>query len=282
MASGSQSFFQVAVGLIPGLIFGGALLERRGGQRRAVADLPKWLRPVVAMFLLVGVAAQVIAIGGAIEPGVPDWQQYVVVGVVVAGTIGIAVMTLWVLGLAPEPTSSRLGLFVGVGIMAAAVVAVAVVSGSIDRANARLALDEATERSIRVGSELNAAEDTRRAARSDLIDLTDRERVRDLAATRRSRLGRTLQSYLYALDGISVSDREITRRKSLDNAFRELNESTDTARDAIRNLRLGASLEELISLAIERMSFAQAAYLTARTNAVLSRNSRDDTCRRAN
>ncbi len=87
MTSGSQSFFQVAVGLIPGLIFGGALLERRGSQRRAVAELPGWLRPVILVFLLVGVAAQVIAIRGAIDPGVPKWEQSIVVGVVVAGTI---------------------------------------------------------------------------------------------------------------------------------------------------------------------------------------------------
>jgi hypothetical protein len=68
--SGNAALYQVAVALIPALLFGGAVLELR--QRTPTPRKPRLLDLSVAGILSAGAIAEIVAICGAIDPGIGD------------------------------------------------------------------------------------------------------------------------------------------------------------------------------------------------------------------
>lgn len=68
--SGNSALDQVAVALIPALLFGGTVLELR--RRAPTPRNPRLLGLSVAGILSAGVIAEIVAIRGAIDPGIGD------------------------------------------------------------------------------------------------------------------------------------------------------------------------------------------------------------------
>jgi hypothetical protein len=90
-ASANQAFYQVAVALIPGLLFGGALLEAR--DTREAGDAPGLLRFGVVLLVVLAGVAEIVSIRGAVGGSTGTLGQRVVVFVVVVGTVAIGVRT---------------------------------------------------------------------------------------------------------------------------------------------------------------------------------------------
>jgi hypothetical protein len=94
MRSGSEAFFQVAVALVPALVFGGAM--RRGDQRLPSRGRARVvLSGLVVVAVAVSVAAEIFAIQGVIDPTVPRWKTRFVAFTIVGGTVVIAAATVW-------------------------------------------------------------------------------------------------------------------------------------------------------------------------------------------
>ena len=92
--SGSEAFFQVAVALVPALVFGGAM--RRGDQRWQSSGRARVVILIlVVLGVAVSVAAEIFAIQGVIDPTVPRWKTRFVAFTIVGGTVVIAAATVW-------------------------------------------------------------------------------------------------------------------------------------------------------------------------------------------
>ena len=170
-ANGNAAFFQVAVGLIPVLMFGGAVAELRNRPRQRPNPRPFGL--ALTAILAAGVIAEIIAIRGAIDPSVGDLGQRYLALVVTTGTVGLA---LWI--AAPLLREATVGTRVWLGLREvvaviglAAVIGQVAITESLDHASARAALESAGERVTKVGRELNQAERTESAARTQLLHL---------------------------------------------------------------------------------------------------------------
>jgi hypothetical protein len=282
--TGSQAFFQVAVALIPALLFGGALAERRSGADSAEPP-PRSLAILVGVGLLAGVVAEVVAIRGAIDPSVSRLELRYLVFVVVAGTIGIAVWTAipWISkGAVPRQTYARLGqrrtlVLVGLVLMAALVVAQLSITESLDRASARRALNEASREYLEANRQLNAAERTVTSARAALLSTGART-----APWIRRRLEPVLARHLERLDQASNPvlaenvDPDAPKRTAelvqsrLDAAVKKHNELALNLEDALSegNPRVPTPHRTLVQLAVLRLRAAEVERLVASLNAL--------------
>lgn len=148
MSTGSEAFFQVAVALIPALLFGGAVRrpERDGTSGHGT---PVGVSIVVGLAVAIGVTAELYAIQGVIEPSVPRWKTRFVASTIVAGTVVIAAATVWA-WLPPgirSPDSGHpriaIALVALAGLAAAVYFATAGLTGSLDRVDARTTLSRA-------------------------------------------------------------------------------------------------------------------------------------------
>lgn len=169
--SGNAALYQVAVALIPALLFGGAMLEFR--ERPPMRRNPRLLGLCVAGILGAGVVGEIIAIRGAIDPGIGDLGRRYLVLVLVAGTTGFAI---WI--AAPLVRTASAGTRIHVGWReAAAALMIAVIAGqfaiteSLYHAEKRLTLKAASEQIARTSRQLNQAEQIELAARSQLLSL---------------------------------------------------------------------------------------------------------------
>lgn len=168
--TGSAALYQVAIALIPALMFGGAVLEIREGS-------PTFRSPrfgiAFALALAAGVFAEIIAIQGAIDPSVQNWERRYLVLVLTAGTAGLA---LWIatptLQHATAGTRFRWGAL-GTG----AALAISVIGGqiaiteSLDHASTRINLERASEEIRQASRELNDAEQKEARNQADLLSL---------------------------------------------------------------------------------------------------------------
>lgn len=170
-ANGNAALFQVAVGLIPVLMFGGAVAELRNRPRQRLN--PRLFGVALTAILAAGVIAEIIAVRGVIDPSISDLGRRYLVLVLTAGTVGLA---LWIaaplLREATAGTRIRLRLrevLVVIGL--AAVVGQVAITESLDHASARAALDSTGERVTNASRELNHAERSESAARTQLVRL---------------------------------------------------------------------------------------------------------------
>lgn len=169
--TGSAALYQVAVALIPALLFGGAVLElrdqpRQPGNRRMIGL-------GVSVILAAGVVAEIIAIRGAIDPAVGDWERRYLVLVLTAGTAGLAI---WIaaplLRAATTGTGPWLGWrAVGIVMILTAVGGQLAITESLEHASARVALEDASKELTRASNELNDSERSESRARTQLISL---------------------------------------------------------------------------------------------------------------
>jgi len=132
--SGNAALYQVAVALIPALLFGGAVLELR--ERPPMSRNPRLLGLRVAGILSAGIAAEIIAIRGAIDPEIGDLDRRFLVLVLTAGAAGIAI---WIAAPLLRAAGSGTRIHLGWREIAAALI-IAVIAGqlaiteSLDRA----------------------------------------------------------------------------------------------------------------------------------------------------
>jgi hypothetical protein len=169
--NGSAAFFQVALALIPAILFGGAALEARRKQEKSKTKPRKNAGRIVLVAIFVaGLAAEVIAIRGAIEPAsVADWERSLLALAIMAGSVGLAI---WI--LAPALDDGGGFSFVEKAAAGALVVVLAVagfwwIESSLGRANVSETYDAAAAARLEAARELRAAEGSDFAARADLI-----------------------------------------------------------------------------------------------------------------
>lgn len=212
---GNAALFSVATALIPGLFFGGALIERRAELSDRFPS--RFAGLVVGGFVLTGVAAEIMAIRGSIEPNISRFEQRFVVFVLVAGTIAIALVSAapWVSQFrrqarvsairAHDETQSYLGrrteTYLGwrwawpvAIIVGGSLFAQVAITNSLDDANARDGWNEASQRLQRTNRTLDNAEAAADTARGSL--LTTGRHVRPAL---RRRAGPAIASYLDVL-----------------------------------------------------------------------------------
>jgi hypothetical protein len=208
MRSGSEAFFQVAVALVPALVFGGAM--RKGDQRlpsRGPARVV--LSGLVVLAVGVSVAAEIFAIQGVIDPTVPRWKTRFVAFTIVGGTVVIAVATVWswlgediqrVLGASGGGKSVAIAACLAVALACLVVASFFLSSGlndSLDRVDARSNLARADGR-VRVTSvRLGNADQSVTSARIAFITA-----IAELRPRNRERLSARVERGIFAIDEI--------------------------------------------------------------------------------
>lgn len=195
---GNQALFSIATALIPGLVLGGAVIERR-------ADLAKRLRSrtaalSVVLFVAVGVAAEIMAIRGSIEPTISSFEQRFVVFFVVAATIGFGLVSMapW-LNQAAGRSLRRPGQIAAVGtFIIGSVIAQIAVSSSLDDASARNRLKTAAQTAQQASKARSNSDAAANAARTALLDT-----AQNTASTRRRSDRRAAARFLAELDDVA-------------------------------------------------------------------------------
>jgi hypothetical protein len=208
MRSGSEAFFQVAVALVPALVFGGAMRRRdqrwqSGGRARVVILI------LVVLGVAVSVAAEIFAIQGVIDPTVPRWKTRFVAFTIVGGTVVIAAATVWSwLGEDIQGALGTSGAGKSVAIAASLAAALAclvaasyfVSSGlndSLDRVDARSELARADGRVRDTSAALGQADQAVTSARIAFITAIDELRPRN-----RERLSARVEHGIFVIDEI--------------------------------------------------------------------------------
>ena len=275
--TGSQTFYQVAIALIPALLFGGALARRRS----ALGPAGRFAGTGVAVALLAGVAAQLIAIRGAIDPSISRFETRYLVFVVVVATVGLALWTAvpWV---APPRRSSwraagwrRWGsIALGLSVIVAGLIgAQLAITESLDHAEARIAFVDASEEFQRARDAYNKADSDVLAARAELLSV-----VSDAAPNARRRLAPVIARHLEAVDdAVSPVTRENLSgpprtqqlvKGRLDAAFARLNDVTGELHQALDagEPRIPEWQRLLVQLALRRLSSVEASRLVSVVN----------------
>jgi len=258
VVSGNAALYQVAVALIPALLFGGAVLELR--ERPPMPRNPRLLGLCVAAILGAGVVAEIIAIRGAIDPGIGDLGRRFLVLVLTAGTTGLAI---WI--AAPLLRTAASGTRIHLGWKeVAAVLTVAVIAGqfaiteSLDHAEKRLTLRAASEQIARTSRELNQAEQIELEARTQLLSLarsTDSDGTVAAVIFRLRQLDdQALGPVSYGNPGMSNAEHHVRARVQRMNTI-----SADFERDIEAKIRdLAQPKRELLMVAWRRLISAVA------------------------
>jgi hypothetical protein len=280
--SGTKAFFQVVVALIPGLLFGGALLELRSDRS---GNRNRLLAAAIVIFLALAVAAEVVAISGVIDPNVGHLAQRFVVFVVVTGTVAVAVWTAlpWIKAAAASAWLVGGAVVVLVG---ASIFAQVLITSSLDRSAARAAWNESGKNSTRQHRQLDEAERTRSRARVSALNLsTSAQLARVQPSTRRA--VRALMTRLLArLDGPMFDDRDIelgriTPTEASKNGAATINRIFGQAQHDLRDLRLRGAAGEWADLSLFDLQRAYGAWISARINAAEARRRYAEACRAA-
>jgi len=169
--NGNAALYQVAVALIPELLFGGAVLELR--VQPPIPRNPRLLGLSVTGILSAGVVAEIIAIRGSIDPGVGDISRRYLVLILTAGTTGLAI---WIAAPLLRTAASDTRIHLGWREVAATLVIAVIadqfaITESLDNAEKRLELKAASEQITRTSRELNRAEQIELTARTQLLSL---------------------------------------------------------------------------------------------------------------
>lgn len=181
--TGSAALYQVAIALIPALMFGGAVLEIR---ERSPKSRSPWFGLAFALGLAAGVFAEIIAIQGAIDPSVQDWERRYLALALTTGTAGLA---LWIaaptLRQATEGTRFSWGaLGIGTALALSAIGGQVAITESLDHASARVDLERASEEVREASRELNDAEQQEARNQAGLLSLAQATKsTRSLSAT---------------------------------------------------------------------------------------------------
>jgi hypothetical protein len=230
MRSGSEAFFQVAVALVPALVFGGAM--RRGSLRWPSRGWTQvTLLTVVVLGVGVSVAAEIFAIQGVIDPTVPRWKTRFVAFTIVGGTVAIAAATVWSwLGEAIQsglgtPGGGKLvalvaGLVFALGCLGAAFFFASLgLTQSLDRVDARNSLARA-ERAVRATSaEFTQADHAVTVARISFITA-----IAQMRSLTREQFSARVERGIFAIDRIvqPVLDRERPSNATVERARSDL------------------------------------------------------------
>lgn len=261
--NGSDALYQVAIGLIPGLFFGSALLEKRG----ALPFTPRnpAARIAIALFVVFGVLAEIIAIRGSIDQDVSRLEQRFLVFVIVTGTVAVALASAWpwfapLLGDRPRRPAVALVVLV----LAAIGGAQFWITDSLDDARARRALRGASESFDRAIGELRAAErsetDTRTSLLTAIRGVDQSKPGSGLAALATRFLARLEEAETGLFLGGLPQDEwgPVLRR-----AFDRIDRAGEQARDRLVELHLSEPETEFVRLAIERVERAASDLIAA-------------------
>lgn len=277
--SGSAAFFQVALGLIPALLFGGALLERGSDRKTRVRPLEAAL---VLLLLVSGVVAQIIAIRGAIDPtSVSRLEQRFLVLVVTVGTLAIAGWTAgpWLNDLPRRSVVKDVALF---SAILACVVAQLAITASLDRSAARRALDSAVE-------DLDERRATESRSRTQLASarMTVRATTDEISAAVRPaavpRLRTAVAVYLDIADSAEPSDDDLRGRPSeLTRAFRRTHDELEQAQGRLLGAldRVNAAVDEvdLMDEITDRLDEAVSDHMVAHANRLAASRRYEEAC----
>ena len=295
MKTANEAFFQVALALIPGLLFGGAVVAvpRRYGRIGTAA---------AGVIVVAARVALIIAIQGTIDPAVERWQQRYVVGVVMAGTVAAALIACWRPSApdrerAPKPASGlpkSLGVVVGIAGLLSAGIAAFAITGSLDRAAARSVLDQAERRRQAAASALENADGEVVTARASVISviLAESPQTRDA-------LDNTVESAIQKIDRIvqPVLRQEAPASSALKRARNRLERTSDqlqgtllaqleTALFDVRSTSVAqkrrvADEMFLVNLSTSTLLTSEMARLAAKEDHVVARHRYESTCREA-
>ena len=208
MRSGSEAFFQVAVALVPALVFGGAM--RRGDQRWQSSGRARVVILIlVVLGVAVSVAAEIFAIQGVIDPTVPRWKTRFVAFTIVGGTVVIAAATVWswlgediqgALGTSGAGKTVAIAACLAAALACLVAAAYFVSSGlndSLDRVDARSELARADGHVRDTSAALGQADQAVTSARIAFITSIDELRPRN-----RERLSARVEHWIFAIDEI--------------------------------------------------------------------------------
>ena len=276
--SGTKAFFQVVVALIPGLLFGGALLELRA--ERSTQD-KKWIAAAIVLFLAMAVTAEVIAISGVIDPSVGELGQRFVVFVVVTGTVLIAAWTAlpWVAMKRPGYWAVGAGL----ALILLSLVAQLPISSSLDRSRDRAAVNQASRAVTREHRRLEDAERQRSAARASALGLTGSPQIADLPADERAELTKLITAMVVGLGRPILDDRDVDsgrldRLTAQEQALEVLNRVSVRAQHRLRALDLPRTQHELANLAVFDLQTAYGDWLISRIETADARRRYREAC----
>ena len=218
-SSPTQTLFQVAVALIPVLLFGGALVgrsneaeRRRTGQSSSASTRGPVGRRLVAAgiiaVILFATAAELVAINGTFDVSPSDFEIRFVVLALTVGTIAVGFNTglSWLHELIPGPRERhRMYVVTVVVALGIAVGAQFVVTDTIDGASAIATLNAAEASASGSANQLQAAQAAADTAHTTLVALLGSSAFRALPQPGRAKLFSTTDEFATDLAGAAES-----------------------------------------------------------------------------
>jgi hypothetical protein len=260
-SSPTQTLFQVAVALIPVLLFGGALVgrgteaERRRRDESSAARGPVGRRFVAAgiiAVILFATAAELVAINGTFDVSPSDFEIRFVVLALTVGTLAVGFNTglSWLHQLVPGPRERhRMYVVTVVVALGIAVGAQFVVTDTIDGASAIGTLNAADASVSSSANQLQTAQAAADTAHTTLVALLGSSAFRGLPEPGRAKLFSTTNEFATDLAGAAESN-----RSSL---------FTTIANDNGRHLFLLISSEHSDPTLTQRLSDVLTSFITA-------------------
>ena len=230
------------------------------------------------------VTAEVIAIGGVIDPSVGELRQRFVVFVVVVGTVLVAAWTAlpWI----PMARPGRWVVAAGLILLALTILAQSGISSSLDRSRDRAAVNQASRTVTREHRRLEDAERQRSEARANALGLTGNPQIAGLPAHKRAELTNLITAMVVGLGQPFLDDRDVDsgrldRLTAENQALEVLNRVSVRAQHRLSALDLPRTQHELADLAIFDLQTAYGEWLVRRIETADSRRRYREACVRA-
>jgi len=232
----------------------------------------------------VGVGAEIIAIRGAIDPNLQDWEQRYLVLVLTLGTAGLA---FWI--AAPLLTNESGNDLVPHGrawlavlLTVTGVVGQFAITDSLYNSSARARYDEVAKQRVQIERQLHIAEGDDADARAHLIVLARSMDSPDLTVRIIiARLGRLDDRVLSAARDESIDAENVNRKMAgASRVLNDVDESlTRSFKDRVRGLDGGE--RELLILAARRVISAVSSEMTSEVNETLAAQRFESACEAA-
>jgi hypothetical protein len=279
--SPTQTRFQVAVALIPALLFGGALAARREGdhasRRRGDATSTSTIRRrhekvaaigIVAV-VVVATAAELIAINGTFDVNPSDFEIRVVVFALTLGTMAVGLSTClsWAQQLFSRIPERHL-IYTG-GVILALVVALGaqfIITDAINGAVKVQTLNEVQASSDTASNAWQSANTALETARSTLAAALNDPSFRALPGAQRDMLTSTINKFTIDIEAAASS-------KRTDRFTATVNQETNRVFDRISAVRSDPILAQRLRDAVESFVNTEAEWQSALIN--LDRTSRE-------
>ncbi len=282
----AQTLFQLAAGLIPVLLFGGALLHESrsaangaapaANQPQAPGNRERWLAAAVGLLVVGAVFAELVAIDGMFDVNTRDWEIRTVTAALALGVMIIAIRTIssWAQDVLP-PGRGRKLLWIAVPVVVAtAVVAQILLTDSIRGASASQRLSIAITAAQTADNQQTSADTATEAARSSLFALMMDPSFQRLPAPKRRALTSAINEFAFELDAAAVSP-------TATHFYRQLSEQTRAVGQLVITAVKNPLLEQRFSDAIELFANTETRRVQARLEDAVAQREAATACQAA-